>query len=230
MGSKTKRHGLITRVWHWLNLVCVVILFMSGLTISNAHRYLYWGEWGFSPDQAWLSVPRFPGWLTIPTNYNLAEARDWHLLMAWPFAVGLLVMWIAMLITGHFWRDIRTRLREWKPTAIWQDITEHLKLNFDHEVGKYNFLQKLAYGVVLGIFLPGMVLSGLAISPGFEPAAPWIVELLGGRQSARSIHFIFSWGLFGFFVIHVALVILAGPIGQIRDMITGGNAAEEKQV
>ncbi|GAA4643494.1 hypothetical protein GCM10023115_14540 [Pontixanthobacter gangjinensis] len=150
--------------------------------------------------------------------------------MAWPFAVGLLVMWIAMLITGHFWRDIRTRLREWKPTAIWQDITEHLKLNFDHEVGKYNFLQKLAYGVVLGIFLPGMVLSGLAISPGFEPAAPWIVELLGGRQSARSIHFIFSWGLFGFFVIHVALVILAGPIGQIRDMITGGNAAEEKQV
>ena len=229
MSTKTKRHGLVTRLWHWLNLVCVVILFMSGLTISNAHRYLYWGEWGFSPEQAWTVVPRFPGWMTIPTNYNLAEARDWHILMAWPFAVGLLVMWIAIVVSGHFWRDIRTHLLEWKPSAIRHDIAQHLKLNFDHEGVKYNFLQKLAYGVVLGIFLPGMVFSGLAISPGFEPAAPWLVDLFGGRQSARSIHFIFSWGLFAFFVIHLALVILAGPIGQIRDMITGGTKKAGEQ-
>jgi thiosulfate reductase cytochrome b subunit len=86
-----KRHALSTRLWHWLNLVCVVVLFMSGLTISNAHRYLYWGDWGFDARDAWLAVPRFPDWMTIPGYYSLAVARDWHIGMAWPFAVGLLV-------------------------------------------------------------------------------------------------------------------------------------------
>lgn len=219
-----KKHALTTRAWHWLNLVCVVVLFMSGLTISNAHRYLYWGDWGFAPEQAWLAVPRFPWWMTIPSNYNLAEARDWHTLMAWPFAVGLLVMWLAMLANGHFWRDLRTTRAEWRPAAIWRDVVEHVKLNFEHGGGKFNFLQKLAYGVVLGVFLPGMVFTGLAISPGFEPAAPWLTEILGGRQSARSLHFLFAWGLCGFAVLHVALVLLSGPIRQISDMITGGRA------
>ncbi|MGB7374824.1 cytochrome b/b6 domain-containing protein [Pontixanthobacter sp.] len=222
MNIPVKRHSLITRLWHWINLATITVLFMSGLTISNAHRLLYWGDWGFSRDHAWLEVPRFPGWMTIPTQYNLAIARDWHILMAWPFAFGLLAMWIAMLINGHFWRDLRTSPREWHPRAIWGDIVEHLKLNFNHGAAKFNFLQKVAYGVVLGVFLPGMVLSGLAISPGFEPAAPWMVDTLGGRQSARSIHFIFAWGIFAFFVIHIVLVLLAGPIHQLRDMITGG--------
>lgn len=221
-----KRHALSTRLWHWGNLVCVVVLFMSGLTISNAHRRLYWGDWGFSPDQAWLIVPRFPDWMTIPGYYSLAVARDWHILMAWPFALLLLFGWIAMLINRHFKRDIATDREEWKPAAIREDIVQHLKLNFDHEGGKYNFLQKLAYGLVLGVFLPMMIFTGIAISPGMEPTFGWLVELLGGRQSARSLHFIFSFAIFGFFVVHVLLVILAGPIGQIRDMITGGKRHE----
>ena len=224
MAKVTKKHGLVTRLWHWLNLLCVVILFMSGLNISNAHRYLYWGNYGFDPADAWLAVPRFPGWATIPDYYSLAAARDWHILMAWPFALGLLVMWVALLAKGRFWREMRTTWKEWHYKAIWADIVEHLKLNFDHGGAKYNFLQKLAYGVVLGVFLPGMIFTGLAISPGFEPAAPWLVDIFGGRQSARSIHFLFSWGIFAFFVVHVALVLLSGPIGQIRDMITGDQA------
>ena len=221
-----KRHALSTRIWHWLNLVCVVVLFMSGLTISNAHRRLYWGDWGFAPEQAWLIVPRFPDWMTIPGYYSLAVARDWHILMAWPFALLLLFMWIAMLVNRHFKRDLVTTRAEWKPRAIWNDVVQHLKLNFDHVGGKFNFLQKLAYGLVLGVFLPMMIFTGIAISPGMEPTFGWLVDLLGGRQSARSLHFIFAFALFGFFVIHVLLVILAGPMGQIRDMITGGKGDE----
>ncbi|TNE60046.1 MAG: DUF4405 domain-containing protein [Sphingomonadales bacterium] len=217
-----KKHSLITRLWHWVNAICIIVLFMSGLNISNAHRYLYWGNYGFDPADAWFAVMRFPDWATIPGKYSLAGAREWHFLMAWPFAVGLLVMWIALLVSNRFWREMRTTRAEWKPAAVWQDIIEHLKLNFEHEGAKYNFLQKLSYGVVLGVFLPGMVLSGMAISPGVEPAAPWLVEMFGGRQSARSIHFIFAWGLFAFFVVHIALVLLSGPIKQIGDMITGG--------
>lgn len=218
-----KRHPVSVRLWHWLNLVCIVILFMSGLNISNAHRYLYWGQWGFSPEQAWLAVPRFPGWATIPNYYSLASARDWHILVAWPFALGLLFMWTAMLVNRHFWRDLRTGPGEWHPKAIRADIINHFKLNFNSGPTKYNFLQRMAYGAVLGVLLPGMIFSGLAISPGFESAAPWLVEAFGGRQSARSIHFIFAWGIFAFTTVHIVMVLLSGPIGQIRAMITGGN-------
>ncbi|MDP4575582.1 cytochrome b/b6 domain-containing protein [Qipengyuania sp. G39] len=221
-----KRHVLSTRIWHWLNLLCVVVLFMSGLTISNAHRLLYWGDWGFDRSQAWLEVPRFPDWMTIPGYYSLAVARDWHILMAWPFALGLLFMWIAMLLNRHFKRDLRTTRKEWQPKATWRDLVEHAKLNFDHGEGKYNFLQKLAYGLVLGVFLPMMVFTGIAISPGMEPTFGWLVDLLGGRQSARSLHFIFAFAILGFFIVHVALVLLSGPIGQMRAMITGGSTHE----
>ncbi|MHA6317090.1 cytochrome b/b6 domain-containing protein [Altererythrobacter sp. CAU 1778] len=220
-----KRHALTTRLWHWLNLVCVVVLFMSGLNISNGHRFLYWGKEGFSPEQAWAEVPRFPEWATIPDYYSLAVARDWHVLVAWPFALGLLFAWVAMLFNRHFPRDLMTRRREWRWSAIREDIVDHLKLRFDHHAGKYNFLQKLTYGVVLGVILPMMIFTGMAISPGTEPFWSWMVELMGGRQSARSLHFIFAWALFAFFVVHVVLVLLNKPLRHIRDMITGGRDA-----
>jgi len=105
-------------------------------------------------------------------------------------------------------------------------VRAHLRLDFTHHEGKYNFLQKLAYGVVLFIFLPLMIFTGMAISPGTDAAFPFLVDVFGGRQSARSIHFIVAWAVFGFFVIHVLLVLLSGPFGQLRDMITGGRADE----
>lgn len=218
------RHALSTRIWHWANLVCVIVLFMSGLTISNAHPWLYWGDWGFAPESAWLGVPRFPGWMTIPGYYSLAVARDWHVLMAWPFALLLLFAWGTMLANRHFAREIATTRAEWRWSAIREDIRAHLKLHFDHGGGKYNFLQKLSYGLVLGIVMPMMVITGISISPGMGPSFGWLVELLGGRQSARSLHFIFAFALLGFFIVHVALVLLSGPVRQMRDMIAGGRA------
>ena len=214
------RHALTTRLWHWLNLICVVILLMSGLNISNAHRRLYWGDHGFDPSQAWLHVPTFHGWMTIPDYYNLAAARSWHLLAAWPFALALLLVWIAMLLNSHFVRDVATNLKEWRWSAIKADINSHLKFDFDHE-GGHNFLQKLAYGAVYGVFLPMMIFSGMVISPGIEPGVPWLGELMGGRQSARSLHFIFAGLTFGFFLVHIGLILVTGPIRQIRGMITG---------
>ena len=216
-----KRHALSTRLWHWSNLVCVVILFMSGLTISNAHPRLYWGEWGFSAEQAWLAVPRFPDWMTIPGYYSLAIARDWHNLMAWPFAVGLLLIWIAMMANGHFVRDIVSRRREWRASNIRRDIKAHLRLDFDHGAGQYNFLQKVTYALVFGVLLPGMVLTGLSISPGMDPVFGWFTDMIGGRQSARSLHFLCAFAILGFLILHVALVVLAGPYRLMRSMITG---------
>jgi len=219
-----KRHALITRLWHWLNLVCLVFLFMSGLNIFNAHPRLYWGQWGFDRHDAWLVLQRFPGWITIPGHYSLAEGRLWHLLFAWPFAFGLLLFMLASLLNRHFSRDLVTRRSEWRWSAIKADVVKHLKLDFEHHESKFNFLQKLAYGAVIFILLPLMIFTGITMGPGMDASWPWLLDIFGGRQSARSIHFICAWALVAFFVLHIVLVLLSGPIRQIRDMITGGRA------
>lgn len=212
------RHALSTRLWHWVNAAAIIVLFMSGLNISNAHRYLYWGNYGFDPKDAWLAVMKFPGWATIPQHYNLAVARDWHIIAAWPFAVGLLIIWIAMLANGHFSRNLATTLRDWTPGAVLASVKAHS--GNDGGAQAYNPVQRILYGMVFGVLLPLMVFTGLAISPGFEPAAPWLVDLLGGRQSARSLHFIAAWAIFGFVVIHVVLALVDWH--RIVEMVTGG--------
>lgn len=222
-----KRHAFVTRLWHWVNLASVVILFMSGLNISNAHRYLYWGDWGFSPDQAWLAVPRFPGWMTIPDYYSLAIARDWHVLFAWVFALNLTLYMAVSLVNGHFVRDLFTRASEWRIANIRADIAAHMRLQFEHAGSKFNFLQKIAYSKVIFLLLPLMIFTGMAISPGMNAAAPWLLDIFGGRQSARSIHFLCAWALIAFLLLHVALVLLSGPARQMRDMIFGGREDAE---
>lgn len=197
------RHALSTRLWHWLNAGAAVVLFMSGLTISNAHRRLYWGDYGFDPAEAWAHVIRFPGWLTLPARYNLAAARDWHNTAALVFAFGLLAIWVAMLANGHFRRDIAAR-----PQAA--------------AVNAYKPVQKVAYGVLFALILPLMVATGLAMSPGIEPAVPWLVDGLGGRQSARSLHFITTWVLVAFVIGHVAMALVSDPVRLIGAMVHGG--------
>ena len=213
------RHSLATRAWHWVNAAAFVVLFMSGLNISNAHRYLYWGDYGFDPADAWLKVIRFPSWATLPGHYNLAAARDWHILAAWPFALGLLFIWAAMLISGHFCRRLVTRRSDWSPAAIRASLSAHASGGAGADAG-YNPVQRILYGLVFGVLLPLMIFTGLAISPGFEPAAPWLVEALGGRQSARSLHFLLAWAIFGFALLHVVLALTDWRL--IAAMIIGG--------
>ena len=221
---KCYRHALSTRIWHWVNVLSLAILFMSGLNISNAHRHLYWGEWGFDPGDAWLHVVRFPPWATIPNYYSLAAARDWHVLFAWVFSLSLLLFLVAALLNGHVRRDIVAG--DWRPRAVWADVREHLRFNFDHGEGKYNLLQKAAYGTVIFILLPLMILTGMAISPGMDASWSWLSQVFGGRQSARSIHFIVAWTLFAFFLLHVTLVLLNKPLKNLREMVTGGRVDE----
>ena len=219
-----KKHALSTRLWHWINAAAIIVLFMSGLNISNAHPYLYWGDYGFAPSDAWLKVVKFPGWATIPGHYNLAAARDWHILAAWPFGLGLAFIWAAMLLNRHFRRDLATRPSDWTPAALRASLQAHGAGG--HAAGAlYNPVQKILYGLVLGVLLPLMLMTGLAISPGFEPVAPWLVDLLGGRQSARSLHFLTAWAIFGFFVIHILLALANGRL--ILEMVTGGRRAAE---
>jgi thiosulfate reductase cytochrome b subunit len=212
------KHALSTRLWHWVNAAALIVLFMTGLNISNAHRYLYWGNYGFDPKDAWLAVIKFPGWATIPQHYNLAMARDWHITAAWPFGVGVLFIWVAMLVNGHFVRDLTTKPGDWTPAAVLASLRAHSGDGAGH---CYNPVQRILYGMVFGVLLPLMLFTGLAISPGFQAAAPWLLEALGGRQSARSLHFITAWAIFGFFVIHIVLALANWRL--ILEMFTGGN-------
>jgi thiosulfate reductase cytochrome b subunit len=170
-----------------------------------------------------VNTRAFPGWATIPSRYSLADSRLWHLAFAWVLAVGLFVYLLISLWNRHIQDEIAPTANEVKPSHVWQDIKDHARLRFPtgEAAMRYNILQKMSYGVVLLILLPLMVLTGLSMSPGTNAFAGGLVELFGGRASARSIHFIVMWLLLGFFVVHVAMVILAGPINEVRSMITG---------
>lgn len=217
------RHAIATRLWHWINAVAIFVLIGSGLGISNAHPRLYWGRYGANFDHAWAVLPRFPAWLTIPANYNLALSRRWHLFFALVLAFGLLAYMVASLANRHFARDLRIRRKDVSLAHLAEDVRDHLAFRFHDadDPGRYNTLQKWSYVVVIFGLLPLVIVTGLALSPGMNAGLPWLLELFGGRQAARSLHFIAMVAIAAFTVVHLALVILAGVVNELRSMVTG---------
>jgi Ni/Fe-hydrogenase b-type cytochrome subunit len=222
-GTLIQRHGIATRLWHWVNAIAIFVLIGSGLGISNAHPRLYWGRYGANFDQAWATLPRFPAWLTIPANYNLAISRRWHLFFALVLGFGLLAYMIASVVNRHIQRDLTLRRAEFTWQHLWADFKAHLAFRFHapESPRDYNVFQKLSYVLVIFVGLPLVILTGIALSPGMNAAWPWLLDLFGGRQSARSIHFLSMAGLAGFTIVHLVLVILAGAWNEVRSMITG---------
>ena len=165
----------------------------------------------------------FPGWATIPTGYDLAAARRWHFAFAWAFALGLTAFMLASLFNGHIRQDLHVRRAEWSPYALWNDIKNHARLRFgdDHSLSNYNIIQKISYIAVIFLLLPLLILTGITMSPAMNAAWPWLLDLFGGRQSARSLHFIGAFLLALFVVVHLIMVLLSGPINGIRSMIIG---------
>lgn len=223
------RHRLSTRLWHWWNAVLLYILFTSGLGIFNAHPRLYWGQFGANFDRPWLMLERFGSWITLPAHYSLALSRHWHLAAAPLFAFGLLFFLLWSLANGHIVRDLAFRRGELAPRHVWRDIVDHARLRFPtgEAALRYNVLQKASYAGVIFFLLPLVIFTGLAMSPGMNAAWPWLIDLFGGRQSARSIHFIVAFALVVFFIVHLAMVLLAGPLNEVRSMITGWYRAPE---
>jgi thiosulfate reductase cytochrome b subunit len=168
-------------------------------------------------------VRGFPDWLTLPTYRSLADGRRWHFFFAWVLVLNGLVYASAALFSGHVGRDLLPRRQELAWAHLWAEVADHARLRFPkgEAARAYNTLQKLAYLALLGLLLPAMVLTGLSMSPGFNAAAPWLPELFGGRQSARSIHFLCAWGIVAFTAVHLAMVVLSGFWNNLRSMITG---------
>jgi thiosulfate reductase cytochrome b subunit len=176
------------------------------------------GVFGLSGDQTQPEARAFPAWATIPSGQDLATGRVVHFFFAW-LLVGTLVVWLlASLLNGHLRRDLTPRADDIR--ALPRDVIDHVRLRF-HHTGRYNTLQKLAYAGVLFVLFPLMILTGLAMSPGANAMMPWIPEFFGGRQTARTIHFVAMLLLVGFFVIHVVMILAAGPLNELRSIITG---------
>ena len=218
--TDTYRHPPLVRISHWLNVIAVVVLIMSGLNILLAHPHLYWGVRSTFADP-WISIPALPTWLLIPQGRNLAEARNYHFLFAWVFVINGLIYLAYGFVTRRFGRRIWPTATDLK--GLGPSVVEHARFHFptDDHARTYNVIQKLTYAAVILIILPMMLITGLSMSPGFNAVGGILLEIMGGRQSARTLHFISAGLIVGFIVIHVGLVIWTGLFNNMRAMITG---------
>ncbi len=148
----------------------------------------------------------------------MATSRVIHFFFAWVLVATLTVWLLHAIASRRLRRDLVPSLADLRHLP--SDIANHLRLRLRQD-GRYNVLQKLAYMFVLLVALPGMVATGLAMSPGFNAIAPWLVDLLGGRQTARTLHFVLMLALLGFFVIHIIMILVAGPLNELRSIVTG---------
>jgi thiosulfate reductase cytochrome b subunit len=167
------------------------------------------------------AVRAFPTWATIPGAKNLAQGRRWHFFFAWLFVINGALYWLWSWRARHLREDLLPTRPELR--GIGASIVEHAK--FRHPTGeaatRYNVLQKLAYLAVIYVLAPGVVLMGLAMSPTMDSVLGWMVDLVGGRQSARTWHFIICMAFIAFIAVHLFMVLATGPVNQIRAMLTG---------
>jgi thiosulfate reductase cytochrome b subunit len=251
------RHRLPVRVMHWINVVCMTILLMSGLQIFNAHPALYWGrDSEFTRPRLSMNVRQregrptgvttvagrsydtdgvlgrsqvngqpaargFPAWATIPGPQWLAMGRRWHFFFAWIFVANGAAYLLYTIFSGHLRRDLLPT--GWELRHIGSSLRDHLLLR--HPTGeaarRYNVLQNIAYLLVVFVLVPLLVIAGMGMSPTLNSVFPGWVDWLGGRQSARSIHFIVAMAVLAFVLIHLFEVIVNGVWNELRSMITG---------
>lgn len=190
----------------------------TGYTDLFGHRFNTTGVLGLSGPEDEQSERAFPSWATIPSGQDLATGRVVHFFFAWMLSATLLIWLLASAVNGHLRRDLAPRAEDFR--RLPHDIADHIRFRFHH--GRdYNTLQKFAYGGVLFVLLPLMILTGLAMSPSMNAAVPFLADLLGGRQTARTIHFATMLLIVVFFIIHMLMILAAGPINELRSIITG---------
>lgn len=195
---------------------------LVGVTRLGKHEFTTTGVLGVSSGRDGSPQVRgFPSWLTVPGPQWLSMGRRWHFFFAWVFVLNGLCYVGYALATRHLQRDLWPTGGDWR--GIGRSLADHLRFKHPHgeEALRYNILQRLAYLIVIFVFGVGIVLMGLAMSPRMDAVLSPMVEAVGGRQSARTIHFIIAWGFVAFVLIHVFEVLISGVFNQLRGMLTG---------
>lgn len=199
---------------------------LHGVTVLGSRRFDTTGWFGVSKVNGRPVARGFPAWATIPGPRWLSMGRAWHFFFAWLFAINGVCFLAWAIWTRHLTRDLVPAKRDWR--GIGRSILDHALLR--HPEGeaalRYNVLQRLAYFIVIFVFGGGVLLMGLAMSPRMDSVLGWLVDAVGGRQSARSIHFLFAMGFIAFFLIHIFEVIVTGVGNNLRSITTGRYAIE----
>jgi thiosulfate reductase cytochrome b subunit len=194
---------------------------VKGLTWIGSHSINTTGFLGASREDGNLTARGFPSWATLPGPNWLAMARQWHFAFAWLLVINGFAFFLYGLISRHFGRDLAPTVQDIKHLP--GEIADHARLKFAHgeKARHYNALQKLTYCLVLFVLAPLIVLTGLTMSPTMDAAFPILLTIFGGRQSARTIHFLCAFSFLGFFIVHIVMVVLSGTWNNLRSMLTG---------
>ena len=234
--TTARRHRATVRATHWMTALCFVALLVSGLEIVISHPRFYWGENGTVLTPALFSFPIPSSRSTVPTGYGyvLPDQNGWsrylHFEAAWAQVVVGVWYLLFGLFSGHFRKNLFPNAsgRSWR--ALSATISEHVRFKSPTEADawSYNLLQRLAYLIVVFVVVPLIIWTGLAMSPAFVSVIPATASVFGGRQSARTLHFLLSVLLLLFVLVHVAMIWQAGFTRRVGAMITG--RAEEKRL
>lgn len=223
------RHAALVRVTHWVTTIAFFALLVTGVEIVLSHPRFYWGETGNVNMRPWLNLHVPSSRRTVPTGYGyvLPDQNGWsrylHFQAAW-LAVGTgLLYGLFGIFSGHFRRNLFPASSDLSQHELGNSLRKHLRFERpgSDEARSYNVLQRLSYLLVIFVLFPLMIWTGLAMSMGFTSAFPLSVRLLGGQQTARSLHFLVTILLVLFLFIHVLMVFLAGFRSRMRAMITG---------
>jgi thiosulfate reductase cytochrome b subunit len=236
--GRKPRHSALVRVTHWVITLCFFALVVTGTEILISHPRFYWGETGNVLTKPLFELPIAASRNLVPTGYGyvLPDQNGWsralHFQSAWVLLTFGLLYVIGGLFSGHFRKDLLPD----RPDLSWRGFTraiaQHARFDppSETEAESYNVLQRLTYFSVIFILFPLVIWTGLAMSPAFDSAIPATVTLLGGRQSARTIHFVVSLALVLFLLVHVFMVWRAGFWRRMRAMITGQTSKRKERV
>src|SRR5580698_11486408 len=222
------RHPAVVRVTHWITTLSFLALLVTGVEILISHPRFYWGETGNVLTPALFQLPIPASRATVPTGYGyvLPDQNGWsrylHFQAAWLAVLTGLLYVIFGLLAGHFRRNLLPARGDLSWRKFPRLLTQHMRFTAADEAGasSYNVVQRLTYLFVIFVLFPLVIWTGLAMSPGVVAAFPAVVTVLGGQQSARTIHFFVSVFLLLFLLVHVVMVYRAGFRNRMRAMIS----------
>jgi thiosulfate reductase cytochrome b subunit len=229
----TSRHTALVRVTHWITVISFFALLITGAEIVISHPRFYWGETGNSGTAVLFKIPIPASRDTVPTGYGyvMPDENGWsrylHFEAAWVLVLTGLIYVVAGVFSAHFRKHLFPPPAERKWGAFREVFMKYLRRAPPDEAEghSYNVVQRIAYLSVIFVLAPLVIWTGLALSPAFDSAVPATVNLLGGRQSARTLHFFVSGLLVAFLFVHITMIVLAGFRNRMRAMITGRVAA-----
>jgi thiosulfate reductase cytochrome b subunit len=225
--TATPRHAAVVRITHWITTLCFLALLVTGVEILISHPRFYWGETGNVLTAPLFKLPIPASRSTVPTGYGytMPDQNGWsrylHFQTAWVLVLTGLFYVISGERKGHFRQNLLPSRIGLSWSALSTVIASHLRFKPGREPGAYNVLQRLTYLLVIFVLFPLVIWTGLAMSPAIVSVLPAAVTVLGGQQSARTLHFFVSVFLLLFLFVHVSIICLAGFRNRMRAMITG---------